>query len=116
MISEGARTNEIERRQGIAEVFETANHDFYPKQIQMANNLEKECRLLHNRFNQKDFQVRGEKFKGQAGEAGARTDVGEPTCFNEDGVSCQHGLAEVTTKNFLGIGDGSQVNFVIPKE
>ncbi len=116
VISESAGANEIERRQCVAEVLETTNNDFDTGQIEMADDLEKERRFLHNRFNQKDFQVRGKKLKGQAGEAGSGTDVGEPTCFNEGGVSCKHGLAEVTAKNFLGISDGSQVNFMIPKE
>ena len=39
MISEGARTNEIERRQSIAEVFETANHCLYTSQIEMTDDL-----------------------------------------------------------------------------
>jgi len=116
VISEGAGADEVERRQSIAEVLETANHDFDTGQIEMADNLEKECRFLHNRFNQKDFQIWGQKFEGQAGEAGSGTDVGEPTCFNEDGVSCEHGFAEMTAKDFLGICDRSQVNFMIPKE
>jgi len=55
------------------------------------------------------------QLKGQAGEAGTCTDVGQPTC-NWAEVDGRYALPEVKFDDFGGIIEGSEGDFLVPHE
>src|SRR5258708_1345542 len=74
-----SRTDEIERRNFLAQLLIAADQDASVSKSKITNDFRKKCRFLDIRFNEDNLQFRPDNLERQTGKTGSRTHVGEPT-------------------------------------
>ncbi len=79
-----SRTDEIERRNFLAELFITANEDSSACKSKITNDFRKKGRLFDVGLDEENLQLRPDDFERQTGKTGPRTQVGEPTMLHRD--------------------------------